>query len=84
MDLFKENEFKDIITEEGKIIIPRTSRQPCEVFSRVVGYYRPVQNWNKGKAEEFKERKEFDENVCLKSKHGNNENGFKNFDEKLQ
>ena len=31
----------------------------CEVFSRVVGYYRPVKFWNKGKAEEFKERKVF-------------------------
>lgn len=26
---------------------------PCEVFSRVSGYLRPVQNWNKGKKEEF-------------------------------
>jgi hypothetical protein len=31
----------------------------CEVFSRVVGYHRPVKNWNKGKQEEFRERKEF-------------------------
>ena len=30
---------------------------PCEVYSRVVGYLRPVQNWNKGKKEEFKLRK---------------------------
>src|SRR5574344_1888733 len=29
----------------------------CEVFSRVCGYFRPVSNWNKGKQEEFKERK---------------------------
>ncbi|MDY0297900.1 MAG: anaerobic ribonucleoside-triphosphate reductase [Acidobacteriota bacterium] len=29
---------------------------PTEVYSRVVGYYRPVQNWNKGKMEEFIER----------------------------
>jgi anaerobic ribonucleoside-triphosphate reductase len=28
-----------------------------EVYSRVVGYYRPVANWNDGKKEEFKERK---------------------------
>ena len=28
-----------------------------EIYSRVVGYYRPVQNWNKGKREEFKQRK---------------------------
>ena len=32
---------------------------PCEVYSRVVGYYRPVQSWNLGKQEEFKHRKEF-------------------------
>jgi len=30
---------------------------PCEVYSRVVGYFRPVQNWNAGKQQEFKERK---------------------------
>lgn len=29
----------------------------CEVYSRVVGYLRPVQNWNKGKQEEFGLRK---------------------------
>jgi len=33
--------------------------EPTEVYSRVVGYYRPVKLWNKGKKEEFKERKEF-------------------------
>lgn len=32
---------------------------PCEVYSRVVGYLRPIQQWNKGKIEEFKQRKEF-------------------------
>lgn len=32
---------------------------PCEVYSRVVGYYRPVQNWNIGKQQEYKERKSF-------------------------
>ena len=31
----------------------------CEVYSRVVGYLRPVQSWNKGKKEEFKMRKKF-------------------------
>ena len=29
---------------------------PCEVYSRVVGYLRPVQQWNEGKKQEFKER----------------------------
>ena len=28
----------------------------CEVFSRIVGYFRPVKNWNEGKQEEFKDR----------------------------
>ena len=31
----------------------------CEVYSRVCGYFRPVSNWNKGKKEEFKDRKPF-------------------------
>jgi hypothetical protein len=30
---------------------------PCEVYSRVVGYFRPVSQWNKGKQQEFRERK---------------------------
>lgn len=30
-----------------------------EVYSRITGYYRPLQNWNDGKIEEFKERKEY-------------------------
>lgn len=34
-------------------------KQPCEVYSRVVGYLRPVQQWNTGKIQEFQERKEF-------------------------
>lgn len=34
--------------------------KPTEVWSRITGYYRPVQNWNEGKTQEFKERKEYD------------------------
>ncbi len=34
--------------------------KPTEVYSRITGYYRPVQNWNVGKAEEFRERKTYD------------------------
>ncbi|MEG2450552.1 MAG: ribonucleoside triphosphate reductase, partial [Clostridia bacterium] len=32
----------------------------AEVYSRITGYYRPVQNWNDGKLEEFKERQTYD------------------------
>ena len=31
-----------------------------EVYSRITGYYRPVQNWNAGKTQEFQERREYD------------------------
>lgn len=34
-------------------------RQPCEVYSRVNGYLRPVTQWNDAKQEEFKTRKTF-------------------------
>lgn len=36
----------------------------CEVYSRVVGYIRPVQQWNKGKKKEFADRKEFKIKEC--------------------
>ncbi len=32
----------------------------AEVYSRITGYYRPVQNWNDGKTEEYKQRKLYD------------------------
>jgi len=35
-------------------------RIPCEVFCRIVGYYRPVSSWNNGKSEEYKNRKNFE------------------------
>ncbi|MFC2062278.1 ribonucleoside triphosphate reductase, partial [Elusimicrobiota bacterium] len=38
-----------------------------EVYSRVVGYYRPVANWNSGKQEEFKERKTFNTIEAVRS-----------------
>ena len=34
--------------------------KPAEVYSRITGYYRPVQNWNDGKTQEFKDRKVYD------------------------
>ena len=34
--------------------------EKAEVYSRITGYYRPVQNWNDGKTQEFKERKVYD------------------------
>ncbi len=34
--------------------------QTAEVYSRITGYYRPVQNWNDGKTQEYKNRKVYD------------------------
>lgn len=34
-------------------------KQRCEVYSRVVGYLSPVSEWNKGKKEEYKDRKTY-------------------------
>lgn len=39
----------------------------AEVYSRITGYYRPVQNWNEGKSQEYKNRKLYDvKNSVLK------------------
>jgi ribonucleoside-triphosphate reductase len=42
--------------QEGK-------RTKCEVYSRVVGYLRPVSQWNNGKQQEFKDRKTYDKQL---------------------
>ena len=34
--------------------------ESAEVYSRITGYYRPVQNWNEGKSKEYKDRKLYD------------------------
>jgi len=43
----------------GEQEICPTCKESCEVYSRVVGYLRPVKQWNKGKQEEFLLRKEY-------------------------
>ncbi|MDR2246734.1 MAG: hypothetical protein LBE17_08750 [Treponema sp.] len=39
--------------------LSRAQGTPAEVYSRIVGYYRSVRNWNRGKREEYDERKLF-------------------------
>lgn len=34
------------------------------VYSRIVGYYAPINNWNHGKREEFKDRRTYDITTC--------------------
>ncbi len=42
----------------------------AEVYSRITGYYRPVQNWNDGKSQEFKDRKVYDIANSVKNRFG--------------
>jgi hypothetical protein len=43
------------------IVLTDEERQPCEIWTRVMGYHRPVSSFNTGKKGEFHERKYFDE-----------------------
>ena len=40
-----------------------------EVYSRITGYYRPIQNWNDGKTQEYKDRKEYDVASSYEHRH---------------
>lgn len=43
--------------------LPEEERTRCEVYSRIVGYLRPVEQWNKGKREEFSNRETFETSI---------------------
>lgn len=47
-----------------EIKLEDSERQPCEVWTRVMGYFRPVSYFNKGKVSEYQERKCFKESVA--------------------
>ncbi len=44
----------------GEVNICPKCGKKTEIYSRITGYYRPVQNWNDGKAQEFKDRRVYD------------------------
>lgn len=49
------------------------TKMPVEVYSRVSGYYRPVNQWNKAKQEEFKNRSTLDMEKALRKRPGTEE-----------
>lgn len=53
-----------ICSEHGYLVGEQYVCPKCgkrtEVYSRITGYYRPIQNWNEGKTQEFQDRKEYD------------------------
>ena len=46
----------------NNIKLTDNERQPCEIWTRVMGYFRPLSQFNQGKQSEFFERKYFKEN----------------------
>jgi anaerobic ribonucleoside-triphosphate reductase len=51
----------EISTKNGTITVADTERQECEIWTRVMGYYRPVSEFNNGKKGEHAERVFFTE-----------------------
>ena len=47
------------------IVLRDEERTPCEVWTRCMGYFRPVTNFNIGKKQEFADRKYFSVNKAL-------------------
>jgi anaerobic ribonucleoside-triphosphate reductase len=52
------------LDEQETIVLVDSERQPCEVWTRVMGYFRPVSSFNRGKQGEYHERKCFLESKC--------------------
>ena len=48
---------KSMVILQASILPVLTVEKEAEVYSRITGYYRPVQNWNDGKTQEYKDRK---------------------------
>lgn len=56
----QERELERDVEIDG-VELSADERQECEVWTRVMGYYRPVEMFNTGKRGEFRERVEFEE-----------------------
>ena len=53
--------YQPLSPETGMIVLRDEERQPCEIWTRVMGYHRPVASFNLGKKGEHYERKFFRE-----------------------
>jgi hypothetical protein len=58
------NQMLSIDTSDAALLLKDDERQVCEVWTRVMGYHRPVSSFNRGKQGEFAERKYFTEANC--------------------
>ena len=51
---------------EGEVLSQK--RQQCEIYSRIVGYIRPVDQWNPGKQAEYYDRNNYNVEQCSECK----------------
>ena len=58
-----------------EVVLKDDERQKCEVWTRVMGYHRPIDSFNRGKKSEYYERMCFNENKAL-TKLNINEGGI--------
>ena len=55
---------QELLTPQPTLVLRDEERQRCEVWTRVMGYHRPMASFNTGKKGEFHERTYFDEHCC--------------------
>jgi hypothetical protein len=55
------NQHVSVKDMDAAILLADEERTPCEIWTRVMGYHRPVSSFNRGKQGEFAERKYFSE-----------------------
>ncbi|MBU2641496.1 MAG: hypothetical protein B7Y50_05530 [Hydrogenophilales bacterium 28-61-11] len=53
-----------VMTQAAPTVLKDEERTRCEVWTRVMGYHRPVTSFNKGKKSEHRERQFFVESRC--------------------
>jgi hypothetical protein len=53
------------INETDDAVLEDSERQPCEVWTRVMGYFRQTSLYNIGKKQEFKDRKWMKESIAM-------------------
>ncbi len=53
---------------DGEVANCPICQAPTEVYSRITGYYRPIQNWNDGKLQEYANRKEYDIQASMEAR----------------
>ena len=62
--MYKRQPTYSVCSDHGYLVGEQHTCPYCgkeaEVYSRITGYYRPVKNWNDGKAQEFQDRKVYD------------------------